>query len=278
MRIVMPLFDFSYKGNGFKFTEKYSLEPFDYKKEVPQGMVGLSELDISKISLEDWALVVNNPDARYYRQEINLLFIAFRVYSHSNVFIKWRFCKDNSSHSTCLHDCFRKLIIEPSIDLTEDDLTAVQKSFLRILEMYNISDRTKNALYFVWRGLSCDKHIDAYIFLVCAIEALFSGENSIDVTKTLIKRTQKFLSGEPSFGGDQIKKVYKIRSDMVHGRISHTDKKDLTQRQENLDNLAKLEALVFICFKKVLNEKIYLKYNDMDEKEKFLNSLWHSAI
>jgi len=275
MRVVMPLFEFDYEGSEIKFTNNYSLESFDHNKEIPDNITGLSKLDISQISLEDWALVVNNPN-EYYRSEINLLLIAFRIYAQSNAFIKWRFCKENSSHSTCLNDRFRNLAMASSVNLTEQDLSLVKDGFLKILEMYKISDRTKNALYFIWRGLCAEKHIDAYILLVCAIEALFSNETSEDVTKTLIKRTQKFLSEIKGFGGDQIKRIYKIRSDMVHGRIAHTDKKDLIQRGQNIKNLAKLELLVFACIKKILEEKIYLKYNDTNMKEKFLNDLMNN--
>ena len=275
MPIVMPLFEFSYEGPEIKFTNNYSLESFDHNKEIPDNIPGLSKLDISQISLETWALVVNNPN-EYYRSEINLLLIAFRIYTQSNAFIKWRFCKENSLHSTSLNKRFRNLAMTSTVNLSEQDLNSVKDGFLKILEMYKISDRTKNALYFVWRGLCAEKHIDAYILLVCAIEALFSNETSESVTKTLIKRTQKFLSGIEGFGGDQIKKIYKIRSDMVHGRIAHTDKKDLNQREQNIKNLAKLELLVFACIKNILEEKIYLKYIDTDTKENFLNDLMNN--
>ena len=258
-----------------KHPNNYSLESFDYNKEIPDNITGLSKLGVSQISLEDWALVVNNPN-EYYRSEINLLLVAFRIYAQSDTFIKWHFCKENPSHSTCLNDRFRNLAMTSSINLTEQNLNSVKDGFLKILEMYQISDRTKNALYFIWRGLCAEKHIDAYILLVCAIEALFSNEASEDVTKTLIKRTQKFLSGIKGFGGDQVKKIHKTRSDMVHGRIAHTDKKDLAQRKQNIKKLAKLELLVFACIKKILKEKIYLKYNDTDMKEKFLNDLMNN--
>jgi len=271
----MPLFNFNYEGREFAFSDAYSLESFDPKKEIPENINGLSELDISHISLQKWAIVTHHPN-EHYRSEINLLLLSFRIYSLSNAFIKWRFCKEDATHSTCLNDRFRILAVNQKDETTEQDLLKVKDGFLKILEMYEISDRTKNALYFIWRGLSSNKHIDAYIFLVCAIEALFSNESAKDVTKTLIKRTQKFLSGIDGFGGDQIKKIYKIRSGMIHGRIKHTDKKDSAQRKKNVDNVGKLEALVFTCIRKILDEKIYLIYRDTNEKEKFLNSLTKS--
>lgn len=278
MRVVMPLFEFSYRGNRFQFTDNYSLEHFEYEKDVPRDLAGLSELDVSHISLENWALIANNPNESY-RSEINLLLMALRIYAQSNAFIKWRFCKEDSGNSARIGDYerFRNLAMTSSRSIGESGLSTVRDGFLNLLEMYRVSDRTKNALYFIWRGLCSRKHIDAYIFLVCAIEALFSSEIPEDVTKTLIKRTQKFLSGIKGFGGDQVKRIYKIRSDMVHGKIPHTNK-DSEQAKQNIEKLGKLESLVFTCIKKMLDEKIYLQYKDIDTKEKFLNDLMNASL
>lgn len=278
MRVVMPLFEFSYRGNRFQFTDNYSLEHFEYEKDVPRDLAGLSEIDVSHISLENWALIANNPNESY-RSEINLLLMALRIYAQSNAFIKWRFCKEDSGNSARIGDYerFRNLAMTSSRSIGESGLSTVRDGFLNLLEMYRVSDRTKNALYFIWRGLCSRKHIDAYIFLVCAIEALFSSEIPEDVTKTLIKRTQKFLSGIKGFGGDQVKRIYKIRSDMVHGRIPHTNK-DSEQAKQNIEKLGKLESLVFTCIKKMLDEKIYLQYKDIDTKEKFLNDLMNASL
>jgi len=269
----MPLFQFSYSGNRFQFTDDYSLEHFDHEKDVSQDLAGLSELDVSHISLENWALIANSTNENY-RSEFNLLLMALRIYVQSNAFIKWRFCKEDSDNSVRIGDYerFRNLAMTSSRSIEEEGVSAVRDGFLNLLEMDGVSDRTKNALYFTWRGLCSRKHIDAYIFLVCAIEALFSNETPEDTTKILIKRTQKFLSGIKGFGGDQIKRIYKIRSDMVHGRIPHTDK-DSEQAKHNIENLGKMESLVFTCIKKMLDEKIYLRYKDIDTKEKFLNDL-----
>ncbi len=273
MRVVMPLFGLTYKGNRFQFSDNYSLEHFNYEKDVPQDLAGLSEIDVSHLSLGNWAIVADNPSEGYC-SEINLLLMALRIYAQSNSFIKWRFCDEDSVNSSRIGSDMRfsNLAITSSRIIEESGLSTVRDGFLNLLEMNQISDRTKNALYFVWRGLCSGKHIDAYIFLVCALEALFSNETPEDATKTLIKRIQKFLSGIKGFGGDQVKRIYKIRSDMVHGRTPHTDK-DSEQAKQNIKNLGKLESLVFTCIKKILDEKIYLLYKDIDEKEKFLNSL-----
>jgi len=269
----MPLFHFNYEGNEFKISDTYSLEHFDPGKDIPQNVQGgLSALDRKYISRENWALVATNPDDNF-KAEVNLLLIAFRIYAKSNVLIKWRFCEDNLKLSACLEDRFRSLVTEISVDITDEILNKVKANFIKIIEMYSISDRMKNALYFIWRGFCANKHMDSYILLVCAIESLFSGETQEDATRTVTKRVQYFLSDIKGFGGNQVNKIYKVRSDMVHGRIAHTNKANTLKRQENLKNLAKLEQLVFACMVKILENKLYLKYKNIEEKENYLNNL-----
>lgn len=211
MRVVMPFFGLKYKGNRFQFSDNYSLERFNYNKDVPKDLDGLSEIDVSHLSLEDWAIVSEKPDMGY-RSEINLLLLAFRVYANSSAFIKWRFCDEDSENSSRIGGDmrFRNLAMTLFPIIEETALSNVREGFLKLLEMNQISDRTKNALYFICRGLCSSKHIDAYIFLVCALEALFSNETPENVTKILIKRIQKFLSGIKGCGGDQVKKFIKF--------------------------------------------------------------------
>lgn len=273
MRVIMPIFQFHYEGNEFRLSDNYSLEHFDPKRDIPQNVGnGLSVIDRSYISQESWALVAINPN-KYFKPELNLLLITFRIYAKSNAFIKWRFCEVAPQYSTSLNDRFRNLTMVPEANITEETLNKVKNGFKKIIEMYSISDRTKNALYFIWRGFCVEKHIDAYILFVCAIEALFSNETAEDITKTVINRTKRFMLGVKGFGGDQIKSIYKIRSDMVHGRIPYTAAEDITRRKENLSRLAKLEGLVLACMERILEKKIYLKYKTVEEKENFLNSL-----
>jgi len=269
----MPLLQFHYSGEEFKFSESYSLERFDSARDIPENAKpGLSDIEFSYLCQQDWALVATNPKD-CFKEELNMLLISFRIYAKSDAFIKWRFYTEGPKCSACIDDRFRNLLVIQDFVTTEEALDIAKNGFLEILKMYNVADRTKSALYFIWRGLCAEKHIDAYIFLVCAIEALFSGETAEKVTKTVIERTQKFLADINGFSGNQISKLYKIRSDMVHGRISHTDKKNAAKRRKNLNNLKNLEELIFACMKNMIENKTYLKYANVDEKEVYLSNL-----
>ena len=64
---------------------------------------------------------------------------------------------------------------------------------------------------------------------------------------------------------------------MVHGRIPFTEKNS-EQAKKNVEKVAKLESLVFTCMQKMLDEKIYLIYEDTERKEKYLNDLMNAPL
>lgn len=273
MRIVMPLFEFYYEGDRFQFSDIYSLERFSLVDVPKDTQNSISKMDKLTLLGANWALVAKNPDVESLIVDINLLLISFRIYAQSSAFIKWRFCKDTPKYSTRLNEEFRQLVSCSQNNIKNENLINVKNGYLRMKEMSEISDRTKNALYFIWRGFSAGKHIDVYIFFVCALEALFSNETSENVTKTFIERSQKYLNGINGFTKTQISKIYKIRSDMVHGRIPHTDKYDKIRKEENIRNIEKVEELIIVCIKKMLGDKTYLVYKDKGEKEEYFSSL-----
>jgi hypothetical protein len=268
----MPLFQFNYDGPKYKFNNTYSIESFDYKKGMPNNIAGLSKLDMKEIKSARWALVANKPND-YYRTEINLLLIAFRCYAASNCYIKWRFCKENSLHSTCLNDKFRNLAILSSNKLSYNDLELIKKGFIKLLEMHTISNRTKITLYFIWESLCENKHIPAYIFLMCALESLFTNDDPKNNTKILIQRIYSFFNKGSIYSKKEITKMYKIRSNMIHGRIVPTSQNDLKRREENIKDLANLEEMVLLCIKKILDEKIYSKYKSNKLRDEYLKAL-----
>ena len=59
---------------------------------------------------------------------------------------------------------------------------------------------------------------------------------------------------------------------MVHGRIFHIEKGS-AQAKKNIQNLGKVESLVFMCLRKMSDGKEYSMFSEIDIKEKFLNDL-----
>ena len=115
--------------------------------------------------------------------------------------------------------------------ITFDDLKIIDKGFSNLLKMDLISNRTHNALYFLYLGFFNFHWFAAFIFLMSALEALFSKEESGEVTKTICSRVSHFLNSKPKCTYKDVEMLYDIRSRMLHGNIKVSDS------DSNLENL-----------------------------------------
>ena len=270
MRIVMPLFDFDNESSEeFVFSGgKYALRKFNAEDEIPE-VPGLSELDIEYIKQESWALVAEDPDLKKYREEINILLLAFRIFKMARVFIKYRSCKEDDSYCTRLNDYLHIVMPNKSNGIiTLNDLNVINKGFSKLLQMKPISDRTRNAIYFMYRGFCAGKMIDSFLFLMCAIEALFSKENPGGATKTICSRVSKFLGNKSGYEYNDINELYVLRSNITHGRVVVGD-----EIKGKLNTLYKLQDVLVECMKKILDKEIYLIYSDVQNNERYFNDL-----
>jgi len=270
MRIVIPLFDF-YNESSEEFvfySGKYALRTFIADDEIPQIDL-FSKQDIDYMRMESWALVAEDPDIKKYKQEVNILLLSFKIYKLAPLFIKYRLCKEDDSLCFRLNDTMQYVLREKSNRLiTRDDLKLINNGFSNLSEMHPISNRTQNSLYFLYRGFHSTKMIDSFVFLMSAIESLFSSEKRGGITKTICSRVSNFLDHKPECTYKDINKLYDLRSKIVHGKLVVKD--DI---KGQLGTLHKLEYVVTQCMKKILDEKIYPIYNDVQKKELYFNEL-----
>lgn len=268
MHIVMPLFDFDYEDSqGFEFDGgKYSIQKFDHK--IPQYDL-FSKYDIENMATIYWALVAEVPDVNKYEQEVNILLLSFRIYKSARVFIKYRLCKENYYLCRRLCDTMRLILPNESCSIiTPNDLNIINEGFKNLLCMEAISDRTHNAVYFLYRGLCSDKMIDSFVLLMMAVESLFSSEKRGGETKTICSRVSNFLDCRPRCRYEDISKLYDLRSKIIHGKLVVGD--DI---KGQLGTLYELQYVVTQCMRKMLNEKIYRIYGDVQEKERYFKEL-----
>lgn len=154
------------------------------------------------------------------------------------------------------------------------ELNLVKESFFSLIEMNTISNRTKNALYFLYRAFHSSKWMDSFIFLMCSLESLFSKDTSGGTTSAITTRVSSFLDHRLRCQKGDIEFLYEIRSKITHGKISSPN---LDERQEdketNLEYLDHLEFIAIECFKKLVSNKFYLRYINKDERNRFMGSL-----
>lgn len=270
MRIVMPLFDFCYESSGdFAFAGgKYSITCFDSEREIPEIEL-FSRQDVEYMQMESCALVAHDPDLEKYKGEVNLLLLSFRIYRLACVFIKYRLCKEDYCLCTRLNDIMHMVLPKESNRLvSKPDLEIIDRGFAKLLHMESISNRTHNAVYFIYRGLCSEKMLDSFVFLMMAVESLFSKEDIGGATKTICSRVSAFLDSKERCTYEDINKLYDLRSRMVHGKVVVED-----EIKGNLTALYDLQYVVVECMKKILDEEIYAMYGDVDEKEEYFRKL-----
>jgi hypothetical protein len=270
MRIVMPLFDF-YNDSSEEFVfegGKYALRRFNPDNEIPDTEL-FSKLDVEYMKQESWAIVAENPDLEKYMQEVNILLLSFKIYTLSRLFIKYCLCKEDETLCSILNDTMQFVLkAKSSLIISSDDLDVINNGFSNLLKMHPISNRTQNALYFLYRGFHSSKMIDSFMFLMSAIESLFSGEKRGGVTKTICSRVSNFLNNKTRCKYQNIEDLYDLRSKIVHGRVIVDD-----EIKGHLATLHELEYVITECMKKMLDKKIYLIYGNVQQKEIYFKNL-----
>lgn len=266
----MPLFDFCNESSEeFEFSVgKYSLREFDATNEIPEVEL-FSKQDVELMRMESWALVAEGKDLKQIEEEVNILFLSFRIYKLARAFIKYLLCKQDVFCCATLNNVMQLVLPnESNKTITLSDLSIIDKGFSKLLQMITISNRTRNAIYFMYRGFCTGKMIDSFMFLMCVIESLFSDEKRSGMTKTICSRVSKFLGNKSRYEYNDIEELYDLRSKIVHGKVVVED-----EIKDQLNTLYKLQYVLVECMKKMLDKEIYRIYSDVQNKECYFNDL-----
>jgi hypothetical protein len=272
MRIVMPLFQFGYLDTGlFIFSGgKLRIDKFNAQEEIPDIDL-FSKQDVEHMDLESYAIIFEDDETAGYKILVNLLLLSFRLLSKGKPpFIKYRLCKDDikecyrlTSTMTYIHEFENK-----RLPYNNESLKSIDQGFKALEEMHGISNRCHNALYFLFLAFHTIHWISSFMFLMNTLEALFSKDKSGGATKTICTRVSSFLDSKPRCEYNDIDHLYNIRSRIVHGNIVASD-----EPGENLQQLYNFQYVVIECMKKIINEKIYLNFNNKTSRDSYLSKL-----
>lgn len=114
--------------------------------------------------------------------------------------------------------------------VTSSDVTSIinDEEFKRVSEIFgglnffkNISTRTSNAAYFLGQAYRSRKWLEALLFYVCVLETLTSSaDREGGITEKFVNRIHNFIGYDKA----SLKKIYDIRSELVHGRYKWNSK------------------------------------------------------
>ena len=249
----------------------FSCQNYKIRKLIPE----LDVIDIDLFSKQDlnyikntiWVIETNKRNSLNISEEINLILIAIKIFFRKSTYAKYRICKDNILKCRRLTEAQSFTDTESYEPLEYSDLGKIDYGFECLKEMRSISNRTYNALYFLYRGFYSYQWRDSYIFLICVIESLFSKNTAGGNTNKICKRVSRFID-DINYNEDKIRNIYNLRSDLIHGRITLDDKSE-----NNIKKVSELEDLVIRIVEKILNEKIYLHYQSDENRSKYLGNL-----
>lgn len=271
MQSVMPLFGF--EGNNI---QSYSfgdsgifIRPFEGTACDFSELEGLSEKDICQIKRASWALVYEGDDDRY-KSLVNLLLMSFRVFSdHPPPVIKYRLSKNSGQSFRINQPMTRNLSANKGrASYGSTDIEQIDAGFQHLRKMDAISPRTHNAIYFLYRAFHADKWIDSFVLMMCSLESLFSKDQPGGATDAITTRVSSLLGSRDRCTKADLENLYKLRSDMTHGRIEVGD-----DARKNLESLEHLEFVAVHCFRELVKKKAYVRYATPSERNKFMGTL-----
>lgn len=271
-KIIMPLFDFQNNdGVEFSFLEgQYKLQRFTSENELVNEKI-FSEQDREYISLENWAIVIDDAERLNYKEEINILLLAFRIAKKCRTFIKFRLSHNCKKRISRLNETAQFTLKDDTTRVIEgEDLERINEIFKKLLEMKKISPRMYNAVFFLFKAYNSKKWLDAFIYHMMCIESLFSKEHKGDSERTICLRVSTFLYDKFGTKYSDIQPLYELRSKLVHGSFALNAE---TPPDENLATLRQMEDLMLNVFRTILDENIYKVYENADNKEAYLNEL-----
>jgi hypothetical protein len=274
-RVVMPLFDFvNSDGQEFVFGDgRYALRKFRPAADMPSDVLGLSIMDLENLKQQEWALVAEDPDLAVFKADINRLLLSFKIHTLGRLFIKYRLCATNATLCSMINQRMTYVLAEKSSRIVNlGQLEEVNAGFERLQEMdaiNGVSNRTHNAIFFMYSAYFSTGHASIlFVLLFTVLEALFSKEGGgSGALEAICKRVSAFLGSRPRCSYSDIKRLYNMRSELLHGR------RRATEAGENLADAHELEFVVTECMKKILADRIYLNYKELTQKENYFNQL-----
>lgn len=272
MKIVMPLFCFELEGiDSYSFDDTgISIAPFNESDILKIPL--FSEQDLSHMADEaPWALIYDSSDIKGYESKVNILLLAVKIFCEKRYpFIKYGLCPED--HSLCgrLSDTITYNYSHPRTaqSFNSTDLACIKDGFLSLIEMDQVSIRTHNALYFLYRAWHNTKWMDSFILMMCSLESLFSKDKRGGATAAITTRVSSLLSSKPKCTKSYIENLYELRSRMTHGNIKASD-----DPGENLKELNHLEFVTIECFRAIVERKLYKEYLDKKSRDRLMSTL-----
>jgi hypothetical protein len=289
MRIVIPLYDFSYSGKGYKFRNgTFSIKRM--KKCYLNGLPLLfSRLDIMRIKEAHWCLLVSDDSITLrnrakHNANSEMLILTFKIFINAGLFVKYRICPEDAylnsrlsqpmmyEHRLAGNKTPQGIVVKTArkLFLHDRDISVVDKYYPSLLEMWDFSNRTRNALLYTLSGFRSKFWQESFLFYMIALEALFSSDDNTGMTKTICSRVSRYLGSIQHCTYEDINCLYNLRSQIVHGKIRI---EGAGGWDENIKATANAEYLLVCSIRKLVESGDFKRYSNSSEMQHYLSHL-----
>jgi hypothetical protein len=227
VRVWAPLAEFRWHGVERRLTDDVWLRPGSsytgYEREAFAQFLSEEERNECR-DTGHWLNMVRFPHQELTaRASINIFLIALWIAKPTLTHMAMRFEETDAGVFTAARVLERVRWIEgyAAKEINDDDLDLVERIMLPLREIYLARGRLKNALVLTFRGCVSSEWQSALICYASAAEALLAHSRDRGVVGRLAK-TYGRLAGRSERRRDeaeaQFRRLYAIRSDIVHGR------------------------------------------------------------
>jgi hypothetical protein len=296
VEIIIPIFLFHYTGKvdiDRVFIENYDVNTLEPPEDYvfSDDVLTLKKFDVNNYSLNidweffssyekeimkesKWAItffIDEDEEADKYTVNVNLLMLAIRVRYNSSCFIKYKLCENNPRHSHRITNIFMPSI--PDLKSKEcykiDELKIIDKTYLQIISLFNLSFRSSNALDFTYRAYNEYYAMTSFLLYITAIESFYLPYDYVKIGETLKERITKFINDSAIANPSLISSLYLLRSDIIHGKIKSNIKLNYI-----LPKISTIQKILNKTIEKIIDDNlIETIYKDEDSKERYFKSL-----
>jgi len=263
MNAIYPLFQFETEieepvqiGTGVSIS----------KNEVETEQLyptNLSKEDLHHIKNANHCLIVNKNI--HEPEQASLIFVlSCRLLKPTKVFIRYRIDSEKQIVSKIRDDYPYVPTDDLSSNISHEELSVVSQLFEGLNDFRGINTRTSNAAYFIGLAYRSRKWLEGLLFHVCSLETITSSEDrEHGVTDKFADRIHNLIS----YDKEALKKIYNIRSELVHGRYV------AESNETNLFNYKVAEEACRAVFMKILMERDILDaFRDDETRMRILNN------
>lgn len=250
-----PLEHFEWQGGAIQITSDTWVRPRGDYQGYDRFAEVTSPVDRSGLGLiPHWLFVSRRAaDALSPAEKINTFLLALWIVRATGTYAPCRFEESESGTRNFVRmlDRFQPIRGHSSDSVSNAHIRAVTRLLPAVRTCYESRGRLRNALVLTYRGCVSVDWQAAFVCFASSAEAILSYSDERGLTDRLAKSYAQFIAKSPVVrkrAEAEFRRLYRIRSDIVHGR-SYTRGHSL----QNLRDLAALSSALRRLWRRVLS-------------------------